>query len=57
MTIPLIIQRDPDQGAPVDEAIPFGLAVTIAMPGEVGLYDELRARAAPPVRATAAPRA
>ena len=57
MTIPLIIQRDPDQGAPVDEAIPFGLAVTIAMPGEVGLYDELRARSAPPVRATAAPRA
>lgn len=55
MTIPLIVQRDPDQGAPVDEAIPFGLAVTISMSGEVALYDEARARAAPPVRAPAAP--
>ncbi|MHB1302418.1 MAG: S8 family peptidase [Acidiphilium sp.] len=53
MTIPLIVQRDPDQGAPVDEAIPFGLAVTISMPGQVGLYDEARARAAPHVRASA----
>lgn len=55
MAIPLVVQRDPDQGAPVDEAIPFGLAVTISMPGEVGLYDEVRARAAPQIRAPAVP--
>ena len=55
MTIPLIVQRDPDQGAPVDEAIPFGLAVTISMPGEVALYDEVHARAAPHIRAPAVP--
>lgn len=46
-----MVQRDPDQGAPVDEAIPFGLAVTISMPGEIGIYDEVRARLAPPVQA------
>lgn len=51
MTIPLVVQRDPDQGAPVDEAIPFGLAVTISMPGEIGIYDEVRARLALPVQA------
>lgn len=56
LTIPLIVQRDPDQGVPVDESIPFGLAVTISMPGEVALYDEARARAAPHIRAPAAPR-
>lgn len=55
MTIPLVIQRDPDQGVPIDEMIPFGLAVTIAMPGEVALYDEVRARAAAPIHAPAAP--
>ncbi|TNE45216.1 MAG: S8 family peptidase [Sphingomonadales bacterium] len=53
MTIPLVIQRDPDQGAPIDEMVPFGLAVTISMPGEVALYDEVRARTAPHVRAQA----
>ncbi len=55
MTIPLIVQRDPDQGTVVDETIPFGLAVTISMPGEVALYDEARARVAPHTRAPAAP--
>lgn len=55
MTVPFVVQRDPDQGTTVDEPIPFGLAVTISMPGEVGLYDEARARAAPPIRAPAAP--
>jgi hypothetical protein len=55
MTIPLIVQRDPDQGTVVDETIPFGLAVTISMPGEVALYDEARARAAPHIRTPAAP--
>ena len=55
MTIPLIVQRDPDQGSPVDEPIPFGLAVTISMPGEIALYDEVRARAASPIRTSAVP--
>jgi len=55
MTIPLIVQRDPDQGAPVDEAIPFGLAVTISMPGEITLYNEARARTVPHIRASATP--
>ncbi|WP_380785638.1 S8 family peptidase [Sphingomonas sp. R86521] len=53
MTVPLIVQRDPDQGAAVDDPITFGLAVTLAMPGEVTLYDEVFARVQPPVRATA----
>lgn len=44
MTVPLVIQRDPDQGAPIDEPVVFGLAVTLAMPGEVAIYDEVLAR-------------
>lgn len=51
MTIPLTIQRDLDQGGAVDEAITFGLAVTLAMPGEIELYNEVVARVAPPLRA------
>lgn len=42
-TIPVQIQREKDQGTPIDETIPFGLAVTIEMPGEVRLYDQVRA--------------
>lgn len=53
MTIPLVVQRDPDQGTAIDEAVVFGLAVTLAMPGEVSLYDEVFARVQPPIRATA----
>ena len=51
MTVPLVVQRDADQGTAVDEAIPFGVAVTICMPGEIGIYDEVRARVVPPVQA------
>lgn len=51
MTIALQVQREPDQAAVIDEAIVYGLAVTLAMPGEVRLYDEVRARIAPPIRA------
>lgn len=51
MTIALQVQREPDQGAVIDEAVVYGLAVTLAMPGEVRLYDEVRARIAPPIRA------
>ena len=53
MTVPLVVQRDPDQGAAVDDPVTFGLAVTLAMPGEVALYDEVFARVRPPVRAPA----
>ncbi|MFS0771219.1 S8 family peptidase [Sphingomonas sp. 1P08PE] len=51
MTVPLIVQRNPDQGAAVDDPVTFGMAVTLAMPGEVGLYDEVFARVRPPIRA------
>ena len=44
MTIDLVVQRDPDPGIPIDEAVPFGLAVTIAMPGVVGLYAQVAQR-------------
>jgi len=44
MTIPLTVQRDPDQGAIIDEAIPFGLAITLAMPGVVEIYEQVRQR-------------
>lgn len=55
MTIPLVIQRDPDQGTPIDEPVVFGLAITLSMPGEVGLYDEVYARVMPKLRTAAAP--
>ena len=40
-SIPVQIQRERDQGTPVDEAIPFGLAVTVEMPGAVQVYDQV----------------
>ena len=43
MTIDLTVQRDPDQGIPIDDDIPFGLAVTLTMPGEVEIYEQARA--------------
>lgn len=55
MTIPLMVQRDPDQGTPIDEPVVYGLAVTLAMPGEIALYDEVFARVQPPIRAAARP--
>ncbi len=50
-SVTLTIQRDPDQGIVVDDPIPFGLAISIAMPGVVGIYDEVRQRLQPQVRA------
>lgn len=44
MSIQLTIQRDPDQGGMIDEAIPFGLAVTLTMPGVVEIYEQVRQR-------------
>lgn len=55
MTVPLVIQRDPDQGTAIDEPVFFGLAVTLAMPGEIALYDEVFARVQLPLRAAARP--
>ena len=51
MILPLRVQREPDPGASVDELVPFGLAVTVAMPGQIALYEEIRARIRPaPIR-------
>jgi len=44
MTAKLIVQREPDQGTTIDDAVPFGLAVTLSMPGVVELYDQARLR-------------
>jgi hypothetical protein len=55
MTIPLIVQRERDQGTPVDEPVVFGLAVTLAMPGEIDLYDEVFARVQQALRSAARP--
>lgn len=50
----LKIQRDPDPGSPIDDLVPFGLAVTLAMPGELRLYEQVqdRVRPRPAQRAT-----
>lgn len=47
MVLPLRIQREPSTGENIDELVPFGLAVTISMPGQIALYDEVRARVRP----------
>lgn len=39
-TMPIHIQREKDQGTPIDEPIPFGLAVTIEMPGAQEIYAQ-----------------
>lgn len=46
-SINLTIQREPDSGTTIDELVPFGLAITLEMPGEQRLYDEVRARVQP----------
>ncbi|WP_231729103.1 MULTISPECIES: S8 family peptidase [unclassified Sphingopyxis] len=55
MTIPLHVQRDPDQAAVIDEPVVFGLAVTMTMPGVVEIYDQVRAIVRPQLRAAAGP--
>lgn len=45
-TIRFFIQRDKDRAVPIDEDVPFGFAVTFAMPGIERIYDEVRARVA-----------
>jgi hypothetical protein len=44
LTIPLTVQRDPDQGTMIDDPVPFGLAVTLTMPGVVEIYEQVRQR-------------
>jgi hypothetical protein len=44
MSIGLIVQRDPDQGLVIDEPVPFGLAVTLTMPGVLEIYEQVRQR-------------
>ncbi|MET4728249.1 hypothetical protein ABIE09_002056 [Lysobacter enzymogenes] len=44
MDVRLHIQREPDQVGVNDDAIPFGLAVTIEMPGAIGIYEQVRQR-------------
>ena len=46
MSIQLIVQRNSDQGVVIDEPIPFGVAVTLAMPGVVEIYDQVKQRLA-----------
>ena len=46
MSISLIVQRDPDQGTPIDEPVPFGVAVTLTMPGVIEIYEQVRQRLA-----------
>lgn len=52
MSIELKVQREPDLGARIDEPIPYGLAVTLTMPGIVELYEQVRQRLGLPVRTT-----
>jgi hypothetical protein len=40
-SIPIQVQRERDQGTPIDEAIPFGLTVTVEMPGMLQVYDQI----------------
>ena len=44
--IPVQIQREKDQGTPIDDPIPFGLAVTLEMPGAQQIYADVRANIA-----------
>ncbi len=45
-SIELTVQRDPDPSTPIDEPVPFGLAITIDMPGVIGIYEQVRQRLA-----------
>lgn len=44
MVMRLHVQREPDQVGLHDEPVPFGLAVTIAMPGVVEIYEQVQQR-------------
>ncbi len=40
------VQREPDQGTAIDDPIPFGLAITLTMPGVTEIYEQVRTRLA-----------
>lgn len=42
--IPISIQREPDQGAVIDDPISFGVAITFTMPGINQIYSEVQTR-------------
>lgn len=45
MVLRFSVVREPDQGGVrIDEAVPFALAVTITMPGELRIYEQVRQR-------------
>jgi hypothetical protein len=48
--VQIIVQRDPDQLVQTDEAIPFGLAVTLTMPGVEEIYEQVSVRLRPRAR-------
>lgn len=52
--IVLQVQREVDQGVPIDEPIPFGLAVSLQMDNATEVYTEIRNRVA--VKPRVAPR-
>lgn len=43
-TIELSVQREPDRGLRSDSLVPFGVAVTVTMPGIVEIYEQARIR-------------
>ncbi len=45
-SIRLQVQREKDQGVPLDDAISFGLAVTVRMDDMPGIYEEILTRVA-----------
>lgn len=53
MNMSLWIQRERDQGQQLDEAVTFGLAISIAMPGVNEIYDQVRDRLRDPQRSRA----
>jgi hypothetical protein len=42
MFMDFVVQRQPDQGAQIDVAVPYGFAVTVTMPGVMEIYDQVR---------------
>lgn len=52
----LVVQRQPHQGEPIDEAVAYGLAVTLTMPGVAEIYEQARQQLAERVSARSRPR-
>ncbi|CAA7622678.1 hypothetical protein MTBSS4_380016 [Magnetospirillum sp. SS-4] len=46
MSLQLMVQREPDQGTPIDEPVHFALAITLTMPGIIDIYEQVRQRLA-----------